>query len=98
MTDEEYKATQELLITFAGQLELLDLKSFIDRIQAADSLGAVLDPTAYRAGQERLAAIRGLAVAAREVQKAHAKLVDVVGRTEREAERFRTLRDQVHRL
>lgn len=63
MTNEEYQATQEMLLQAARMLDVLDLNTFRDRIRVAESLGPVLDPTLYRDGHRRLQALDELAAA-----------------------------------
>lgn len=61
MTNEEYMATQTALLTVGTMVDYCDLETFLQRISTADSIGAVLDPTLYRAAAVRLAGIRELA-------------------------------------
>jgi len=51
MTDDQYRATQDILVQTASTLDLLDLNAFRDRIRSAEALGPTVDPTvARRAG------------------------------------------------
>lgn len=61
MTNEEYKATQDLLLQAGRMVDVLDLNGFRDRIWHADSIGSVLDPTLYRVAHRNLEAIDQLA-------------------------------------
>lgn len=64
MTNDEYKATQDLLLQAGRMVDILDLNGFRDRIRHADSIGSVLDPTLYRDAHRNLQAINELAGAA----------------------------------
>jgi hypothetical protein len=77
VTAEEYQATQDQLLLIAEIVSSLDLDSFLAAIDHADSIGCLLDPAAYRAGQATMHAIGDVARAARQVQKAFAKLREV---------------------
>jgi hypothetical protein len=65
--------TQVLLVQTAATLRALDLDSFIEAIDKAESVGAFMDPTRYRenlyAG-DPLGAMRKIAVAARDMRGA----------------------------
>jgi len=63
MTNDEYRVTQDLLIQAGRMVDLLDLNGFRDRIRSCQSVGAILDPTLYRAGARNLEAINELAAA-----------------------------------
>ncbi len=63
MTNEEYKATQDLLLQAGRMVDVLDLNGFRDRIRSADSIGSILDPTLYRNAHRNLQAIDELAAA-----------------------------------
>jgi hypothetical protein len=64
MSNDEYKATQDLLLQAGRMVDILDLNGFRDRIRHADSIGSVLDPTLYRDAHRNLQAIDELAAAA----------------------------------
>lgn len=74
MTNEEYEATQAMLLQAARMLDILDLDAFRDRIRTADAVGAVLDPTLYREGHRRLHAIDEVAEAGIRVKAAFMRL------------------------
>lgn len=61
MTDEEYQKTQDEIITIATKIEKLDLTSFLERISKANTLGPILDPTAYRDAFDNLRGIEKIA-------------------------------------
>lgn len=48
MSNEEYMQTQQQLLLFAELLTLLNLRGFLDRLDRAESVGPVLDPTLYQ--------------------------------------------------
>jgi hypothetical protein len=64
MTNEEYLETQIVLLKAAKTLRTLDLKKFLERIERAELLAPILNPTLYRLGAEQLGKIRRLTVAA----------------------------------
>jgi|GEM_PF-2037234 len=67
MTDEQYTATQQMLIYFYQQLILIDfdLDGFLQRISVAHAVAPILDPTSYIKAFDNLQEIRDLAVALR---------------------------------
>ena len=69
MTNEEYEATQTSLQIIAGMTSGLDLDGFLRRNREADSVGAILDPTLYRAASRKLALVRRLAESLLPAQK-----------------------------
>lgn len=48
MSDADYLQTQHQVMLFVGLLKDLDLRGFRRRLDQADTLGAILDPTLYR--------------------------------------------------
>lgn len=74
MTDAEYMLTQERLFLVAKMVSNMDLDGFLQRINHAEALGPVLDPTLFMRGATRLDAIKRLARAAKELQKAASAL------------------------
>lgn len=71
MSSEEYEATAQQLRLIAQLALSLDLKAFLEHIEAADIMGPMLDPTAYmRHGSRNLDHAKKLAQAARGLQKA----------------------------
>lgn len=70
MTDAEYALTQERLLLVARMVSSMDLDGFLRRIEQAETAAPVLDPTLYARGGARLDAIRRIAEAAREFQRA----------------------------
>jgi len=63
VTNEEYKATQDLLIAAGRMVDFLDLDEFRARIAHAHAVGPILDPTLYRDGRAGMEAIDELAAA-----------------------------------
>lgn len=78
MTNEEYQATQDLLLAYSRELGQLDLRGFIEMARMADTMGPILDPTLWRLGNRRLEAIRRLAEAGRCLQIAYENLKTMV--------------------
>lgn len=74
MTDSEYQMAQDLLIGQAKVLSFIDWTAFLARIERADSIGAIIDPTLYRKGAERLYLIRDVARQAQGLVMAYDKL------------------------
>lgn len=87
LTNERYADLQSSLMASVLDAQVIDLEeidAFLSRAHRADAIGAVLDPTLYRAGAERLndvivcmsalrtfvATVQG--VAARQVERAPA--------------------------
>lgn len=75
MTDSEYQTTQDLLLNVAHLASMLDTEAFLQRIEEAESLGPLLDPTGYRnaraqGGMKKLATIKRLAKAAKDMKHA----------------------------
>lgn len=64
MNTEAYLTTQYQLVMMAKLITLVDLDGFVERIQLADRLGAVLDPTLYRQAGKKLDDVKRLAEAA----------------------------------
>ena len=63
MDDAEYLATQQQIILFAKLIRGVDVQAFLERINRAESIGPVLDPTMYRKAAPALDTIKGLAEA-----------------------------------
>ena len=70
MTNEEYLQAQHTLTMMAEILKGVDLTAFINRINRAEAIGPILDPTLYRDSMERVSALKETAQAARGFQKA----------------------------
>ena len=83
MTDEEYHATVEALKTISGLLMQMDLVSVRDRMERADTLGPVLDPTLYRQSMDGLKAQRVLVDAGLAYQRAVHRAVAVAAERRR---------------
>lgn len=73
MDDEQYIATQSQLLLLAKIVKDMDLVGFVSRINKAESIGPILDPTQYIQAQGNLEKIKNLATSLRifqlEVQK-----------------------------
>lgn len=83
MTDAGYTTCLKRLTVEAQALSTLDLVGFVERIEKAESVGPVLNPTLYRKGIGRLEAMKALAIAARRVQDTWREFEQVVKRSER---------------
>lgn len=77
MTNDAYIDTQNTLALASDLVASLDLEGFLERARDADSLGAILDPTLYRAGAPALAAVIRLAEAGLTFQRAGAAALAV---------------------
>ena len=69
MTDEEYQQTQETLIVLARIVDQINLAQFINRIERAESVGPILNPSLLQLASGKLANVKRLAVAALEFQR-----------------------------
>lgn len=78
MNDQEYQETQNALNLIARMISGLDLTGFLKRIDQADSIAPILDPTLYRDGAERMHAIKKLAQEAKRVQSAFIEMNEIV--------------------
>ena len=63
MNAVEYADTQDRLLVACAMMAGLPLKQFLQAINGAEAAGPILDPTLYRAGGDRLLAIRSVAQA-----------------------------------
>lgn len=70
MSDDEYAFVQNELARIGGEVENLDLVGFLERIETAESVGPVLNPTLYMRGARTMEWFRGLALAVRKVKAA----------------------------
>ncbi len=61
MSDSEYQVTSDMLLQAGRMIDLLDLNGFRARIRDADSIGAIMNPTLYRAANKNLEYIDQLA-------------------------------------
>lgn len=61
MNPREYLETQVAICRIAEIICQLPLTEFIEAIDKADTLGPVLDPTAWREGHKPLEKVKGLA-------------------------------------
>jgi hypothetical protein len=69
MNDKEYQETQQSILEIVGKIQALDLKSFLARIEEAQCVGYILDPTLYREVSPNLKDIQDLARSLRAVQE-----------------------------
>jgi len=78
MTDNEYAITRAFVEAFVNLVagHTLDWDGFLDRIERADAVGPVLDPTAYRDGQANMHLIRDLARATQAYQTRIKEILD----------------------
>lgn len=68
MTDEEYLTVQHQLQAIGGLILGMDLDGFLERIERAETLTPVLDPTLWMRGADKLREVREIAEAVRSVQ------------------------------
>jgi len=61
MDSAEYQRTQDALVLIAGIARDLDLDEFLARIDRAETLGPITDPTLYRDASGKLSFVRDLA-------------------------------------
>jgi hypothetical protein len=78
VTDAEYRLTQSHLTSWAqltnAMLSELELDAFLDRLNRADTLGWVLDPTLAMRASDGVRQVEGLARLARDTQAALLRL------------------------
>ena len=70
MTAEEYEATLVMMSSVGRTVQLLDLDAFLQAIDLAETTGAIIDPTLYRAAMTKMQAIKKMALALREFKRA----------------------------
>ena len=70
MTNDEYMQIQHQLTMMAQFISDIDLEGFMARLAKADSMGAALSPTLYRAAMPGMEKIKKLATGARQFQAA----------------------------
>lgn len=65
MNNQEYKTTQDTIIILYQMLAVydLDLDGFLERINYADAVAPILDPTAYMRGVDNMHQIKAMALA-----------------------------------
>ncbi len=69
MTNEEYLETLHQLMSLVAAVQDMDLASFLERIEHAESIGVILDPTAWIRGNQQLTNIKSVASAAYDFQQ-----------------------------
>lgn len=74
MTNEEYIQTQLQLQALTTILLSMNLEGFLDRIEIADTMGPMLDPTLYNKAGANFRTVQQIA---REVYKCQQKLVRI---------------------
>jgi len=69
MDRDEYELIQNQIMLLGSAVKDLDLDDFIAEIDHADTVGPILDPTAWIKGHDTMYQIRKLAVALKGFQK-----------------------------
>ena len=69
MDRDEYELIQNQIMLLGSAVKDLNLDDFIAEIDRADTIGPILDPTAWINGRETMYQIRQLAVALKGFQK-----------------------------
>lgn len=69
ITPEEYETLQSQLFTIARLVRDMPLTAFLEQLAHADSVGPMLDPTAWRHASKRLDLIKRLAEGLRAFQR-----------------------------
>lgn len=69
MSNEEYIQTQSNIIILAGIVKGLNLDSFISRINEAESIAPITDPTLFKQAGANLSKIKALANALQYLKK-----------------------------
>lgn len=85
LSDDEYQTTQDQIFMLAEFADTLPLDAFRSRLEHADAVGSILDPTLYRQALQsgKLDAVREVAEAAHDFQKAFRKARDRIAERER---------------
>ena len=68
MSNEEYERTQHNIMYIGGMALVLDIAGFLERIEKAEAIGPVLDPTLYAKGAESLQYVKAMALAVAKVR------------------------------
>ncbi|HBE80362.1 MAG TPA: hypothetical protein DDW65_21650 [Firmicutes bacterium] len=76
MSDTDYKYTQHQLIIIANALNQLELDLFLERIEQAEALGPLINPTLYRKGAEKLEQVKTIALAAKSLKEVFVKALN----------------------
>lgn len=69
MTNEKYQHVQDCLLSIAEMVIGLDLDRFLARIEQAESIGPIVDPTLYRRASKDLSEIKELATSLNHFRK-----------------------------
>jgi hypothetical protein len=64
MDQEEYISTQNQLVLLGQLIDGLDLRSFLEKINHAESFGPILNPTLFIKAGKKLEQVKNLAEAA----------------------------------
>lgn len=88
MSNEEYLDTQLQLTTFSAMLIEVDVEGFIERGRQAEAAAPLIDPSAFLAGHEKLAAITRLAEAALRFKQAALEFRNTMQRLDASASRI----------
>ena len=70
MSNEQYQRTQTQLLKAARMVARLDIEGLLKRIEMANTLGALVDPTAWMKAVDRMEVIERIARAALPLAKA----------------------------
>lgn len=76
MTNDEYLELQLHIALMELRVRRMPLAAFLERARHADTLGAVLDPTLYRAAAPTLSRIIRLAESLQDFQRVAQQLAD----------------------
>lgn len=68
--NHEYKQIQDMVVSIAYVAAGLDLEGFLARLDRADSIGPIVDPSLWMAANENMQRIRKVASAALKLKKA----------------------------
>lgn len=81
--EHEHLDAQERMLMLSDLADSADWDGYIERCRQADQVAPLMDPTSYhhKGGGRRLRALMDLAKAFRQVKKARAALMDVLGET-----------------
>jgi len=61
MSDSAFLSTMSAVAVFGTLILRMDLDGFLERIDTAESLGPILDPSLFQKGKDNLQAVKDLA-------------------------------------
>jgi len=75
MSDSAFLSTMSAVTVFGTLVLRMDLDGFLERIDSAESLGPILDPTLFQKGKDNLQAVKDLAESLRPFRETFLRLM-----------------------